>query len=230
MGAWQREQRRVEGLVGVLATMRGSFDEGMSLGFVIANGGPGRAGNEGRGHVRHGAGLGTVQTRGTRREGSGVLCCHWRAGGVQTRDISFAERIMELKRAGWVGAALAVSVLVACAPQKEARTREAATRGGGEGMGLAFEDPTLPMEARAKDLVSRLTLEEKVSQMLMDAPAIERLGIPAYHWWSEGAAWGGAEWGGDGISAGDWDGGDVRYGCAPGDGEDYRGRGAGEAS
>lgn len=35
------------------------------------------------------------------------------------------------------------------------------------------------------DLVSRLTLEEKVAQMLNAAPAIERLGIPAYDWWNE---------------------------------------------
>lgn len=41
-------------------------------------------------------------------------------------------------------------------------------------------------EERAKDLVSRMTLEEKVSQMLHSSPAIERLGIPAYNWWNEG--------------------------------------------
>lgn len=34
-------------------------------------------------------------------------------------------------------------------------------------------------------MVSRLTLEEKISQMLNKAPAIERLGIPAYDWWNE---------------------------------------------
>jgi len=39
--------------------------------------------------------------------------------------------------------------------------------------------------ARAKELVSRMTLEEKASQLKYDAPAIERLGIPAYNWWNE---------------------------------------------
>ena len=38
---------------------------------------------------------------------------------------------------------------------------------------------------RAKELVAQMTLEEKVSQMLHDAPAIERLGINAYNWWNE---------------------------------------------
>ncbi|MCB0649365.1 MAG: glycoside hydrolase family 3 C-terminal domain-containing protein [Saprospiraceae bacterium] len=46
-------------------------------------------------------------------------------------------------------------------------------------------DDKLPAEQRITDLISRLTLEEKVYQMLNTAPAIERLGIPAYNWWSE---------------------------------------------
>ena len=38
---------------------------------------------------------------------------------------------------------------------------------------------------RAKELVSKMTLAEKIAQMQHDAPAIERLGIPAYNWWNE---------------------------------------------
>lgn len=49
----------------------------------------------------------------------------------------------------------------------------------------AFQNPDLTPEERAKDLVSRLTLEEKVAQMLNDAPAIDSLGIPSYNWWNE---------------------------------------------
>ena len=48
-----------------------------------------------------------------------------------------------------------------------------------------FQDPSLPIDKRVNDLVSRLTLEEKVGQMLNSAPAIDRLGIPAYNWWNE---------------------------------------------
>ncbi len=39
---------------------------------------------------------------------------------------------------------------------------------------------------RAEQLVSQMTLEEKASQLKYDAPAIRRLGIPAYNWWNEG--------------------------------------------
>src|SRR6188768_4545149 len=46
-------------------------------------------------------------------------------------------------------------------------------------------DPSLPIETRVNDVVSRLTLEEKVKQMLNATPAIPRLGILAYDWWNE---------------------------------------------
>ncbi len=52
--------------------------------------------------------------------------------------------------------------------------------------GKIYEDPTQPAERRVDDLVSRMTLEEKVSQMINTSPAIPRLGVPAYDWWSEG--------------------------------------------
>ena len=48
-----------------------------------------------------------------------------------------------------------------------------------------YKDPAAPLDRRAGDLVSRLTLEEKISQLMNDAPAIERLDIPAYNWWNE---------------------------------------------
>lgn len=54
-----------------------------------------------------------------------------------------------------------------------------------ESFEYAFQDPSLALEERVDDLVGRLTLEEKVSLMMYDSPAIERLGIPAYNWWNE---------------------------------------------
>jgi beta-glucosidase len=50
----------------------------------------------------------------------------------------------------------------------------------------AYLDPALPLDERLQDLLSRLSLEEKVSQMLNECTAIPRLGIPAYNFWSEG--------------------------------------------
>ncbi len=50
----------------------------------------------------------------------------------------------------------------------------------------AFKDPSLPFEQRVNDLVSRMTLEEKVSQIGHTSDAVLRLGIPEYNWWNEG--------------------------------------------
>jgi hypothetical protein len=49
----------------------------------------------------------------------------------------------------------------------------------------AYLNPDLSIEARADDLVSRMTLEEKVSQIVNGAKAIPRLHIPEYNWWNE---------------------------------------------
>jgi beta-glucosidase len=48
-----------------------------------------------------------------------------------------------------------------------------------------FLNPNLSVEKRAADIVSRLTTDEKIAQMLNRTPAIERLGIPPYDWWNE---------------------------------------------
>ena len=49
----------------------------------------------------------------------------------------------------------------------------------------AYLDPSLPPEQRAADLVSRMKLEEKATQLVNQARAIPRLNVPAYDWWSE---------------------------------------------
>lgn len=49
-----------------------------------------------------------------------------------------------------------------------------------------YKDKSLSAQERAEDITERLTLEEQASQLKYDAPAVERLGIPSYNWWSEG--------------------------------------------
>lgn len=56
----------------------------------------------------------------------------------------------------------------------------------GQTASLPYKDASLPIEKRVDDLISRMTLEEKVSQLMNASRAIERLGIPEYEWWNEG--------------------------------------------
>ena len=50
---------------------------------------------------------------------------------------------------------------------------------------LPYQNPSLPVEQRVEDLLQRLTLEEKTKLMMNGSPAIERLGIKQFDWWSE---------------------------------------------
>ena len=50
----------------------------------------------------------------------------------------------------------------------------------------AYKNSQLPVEQRVGDLISRMTLQEKVSQLGHTADAIPRLGVPQYDWWNEG--------------------------------------------
>ena len=50
---------------------------------------------------------------------------------------------------------------------------------------LPYQNPKLPAAQRADDLLSRLTLDEKVKLMMDTSPAIPRLGIPQFQWWNE---------------------------------------------
>jgi len=50
---------------------------------------------------------------------------------------------------------------------------------------MPYRNPSLPIGQRVDDLISRMTLDEKVRQMQHTAPTIPRLGIPAYDWWNE---------------------------------------------
>ncbi len=50
---------------------------------------------------------------------------------------------------------------------------------------VLYMDPSQPIDARVDDLIHRMTLEQKASQVVNQARAIPELNIPAYDWWSE---------------------------------------------
>ena len=50
---------------------------------------------------------------------------------------------------------------------------------------LQYLNPKLSLDERVSDLISKMTLTEKVQQMAHNSPAIDRLNLPAYNWWSE---------------------------------------------
>ena len=87
-------------------------------------------------------------------------------------------------------AILAVVLLLPIAASAQAPTQQPAPPPTEEQIKAAaampFRDPSLPIDRRVDDLVGRLTLEEKVSQLIDRATAIPRLDIPAYNWWNEG--------------------------------------------
>ena len=83
-----------------------------------------------------------------------------------------------LLRAGvaLLGSAAAALVLMWTAPAVPAQA---------EAPRPLYFDPDRGFDERAADLVSRMTVEEKISQLTNDAAAIPRLGVPAYEWWNE---------------------------------------------
>src|SRR6266566_2942155 len=98
-----------------------------------------------------------------------------RAGRPRHRTWTSTERTRKSMTAsanGWWLRALSLTWVSLFAAQLSAQTPD-------------YQNPDLPFERRVADLVSRMTLEEKVSQMQDVAPAIPRLGIPAYNWWNE---------------------------------------------
>ncbi len=97
-----------------------------------------------------------------------MICEHHRSR-PSWRDIKFDNRMNSFALAG-----LACLLILGVSPIAVAQ--QSAPK---------YKDPTVAPEERAQDLVSRMTLEEKVSQMQNAAPAISHLDIPAYDWWNE---------------------------------------------
>jgi beta-glucosidase len=110
----------------------------------------------------------------------------WRAG-ITTGVIIFRKRKFfdqnTMKtQAILLAASLTFSLASAASPAQQAADAKQNPCGA---QACPYLNPALKPEERAKDLVSRMTLEEKVGQMQDIAPAIPRLGVPAYNWWNE---------------------------------------------
>ncbi|HEU4995661.1 MAG TPA: glycoside hydrolase family 3 C-terminal domain-containing protein [Gemmatimonadaceae bacterium] len=90
-------------------------------------------------------------------------------------------RVMHALRCSVVTLAAAASVAMA-----QAGGAVSASGSVGRTDTLPFRNLGLSFDARAADLVGRMTLDEKALQMKDIAPAIPRLGIPEYNWWNEG--------------------------------------------
>jgi beta-glucosidase len=84
------------------------------------------------------------------------------------RHVQRSTWLLSRASAGWIAVALLTAPAFAAAPGS-----------------LVYLDTHHSFEERAADLVSRMTLDEKISQLQNDAPAIPRLDVPAYEWWNE---------------------------------------------
>ncbi|MCQ2196873.1 MAG: glycoside hydrolase family 3 C-terminal domain-containing protein [Bacteroidaceae bacterium] len=80
--------------------------------------------------------------------------------------------------------ALSMMALISCPVTTFAKTRAHSSQKE-DAVQYPFQDPKLSIEKRADDLLSRLTLDEKVSLMMHQSKAVERLGVPSFQWWNE---------------------------------------------
>ena len=91
------------------------------------------------------------------------------------------NRRLRLAHAGCTLLTILVPLVAHAGPESTTTSRPAPSLAD-----APFRNSSLAINARVNDLVARMTLEEKASQMMHAAAAIPRLGIPAYNWWNEG--------------------------------------------
>jgi len=77
-------------------------------------------------------------------------------------------------------------VIIFLATYSALAVAQGATQASSDIANAKFRNPALPIDDRVNDLIARMTLEEKVSQMRDRAVGIPRLGVPPYEWWNEG--------------------------------------------
>ena len=116
-------------------------------------------------------------------------------------------------------AAVLGALLCSAAGQAQTATAEHKTTAGPMALYL---DPSAPTEERVRDLVSRMTPEEKTSQLVSVAPAIPRLHVPAYNYWTEGLHGNRDGWRRYGVSAGDRGCRELEHRIGPWHGRDHQ--------
>jgi len=100
-------------------------------------------------------------------------------GGLRKMNISRREFLS-------LATLLGVSVATANVLSRHDKSEEVVAMAGQTlSNGLQSSQTLGDFKQRADELVAQMTLEEKIGQMLHDAPAIERLGVPKYNWWNE---------------------------------------------
>jgi beta-glucosidase len=99
----------------------------------------------------------------------------WRVNWPNERS---AQKLV--RQAFKAGRLCLASLMVAAVCAVSVKAEDAATTNA-----PLWRDPKQPLESRVKDLVGRMTLEEKVRQVCNVAPSIPRLGLPAYNYWNE---------------------------------------------
>ena len=111
----------------------------------------------------------------------GIYAVWWRQSQIDRRGL---VDITESRKKAKVAFRCLIVVMVACAFIQPGQAQSKAQGEGREAV-PPYQNPSLPVEQRAADLIGRMTLEEKVLQMQHTAPAIPRLNVPSYDWWNE---------------------------------------------
>ena len=105
---------------------------------------------------------------------------------VFRRELACANELTIRYRSISVKKLFVIILFVAFLPPAVAQQSASQPQSSADLANAKFRNPALPIDERVNDLISRMTLEEKVSQMRDHAVGIPRLGVPPYEWWNEG--------------------------------------------
>ena len=120
-----------------------------------------------------------------RREGLFLLSSSVsRAAAVRVDTANRGEQAFMVKRFG-IGSICVAATICSLALLGSGKAQQPALTTPPNVAAMPFMNPSLPVDQRVEDLLKRMTLDEKASQLVNQSRAIPRLGVPAYDWWSE---------------------------------------------